>query len=336
MLKCDKSFYILTHIIMNKSYKHFSKTERYELFILKKKGYCQKDIAKVLNKSPSSISRELKRNQVNWEYIPDKANHKAYVRRKYSKTYSLKIISNPKLREYIHYKTSKAYWTPKMIAGRINKGLENHLTWIHISFKTIYNYINNTIYWQELQQFLFSKMAKWSRKAKRKWKHIIHNMTHISKRPSEANLRKEIWHLEFDTMWAIRLDKARIAWWIDRFSRKVFLHKVSRLSKSMRYWFKFIVNSNKSIIKTWTFDRWVENVNHQSLAIDTFFCDPYSGWQKWSMEQAFLRLRRFINKKSSIESLSNYKLHKYQEILNNMPMECLNWKTPNEIFKEHL
>jgi len=320
---------------MKKSYTHFSKTERQELFILKKKGYYQKDIAKVLNKSPSSISRELKRNQVNGEYTPDKANHKAYVRRKYSKTYSLKIVSNSKLRQFIHTKTKKDFWTPKMIANRINLGLEKELLWIHISFKTIYNYINNSIYWQELQQYMFSKMAKWSRKAKRKWKHIIPNMTHISKRPPEANLRKEIWHFEFDTMGAIRTDKARIAWWIDRFSRKVFFHKVSRLNKSMRYWFKFITNQNKWIIKSWTFDRWVENVNHLSLWIKTFFCDAYSWWQKGSIEQAFLRLRRFINKKSSIENLSNYQIHKYQEILNNMPMECLNWKTPNEIFKEH-
>jgi IS30 family transposase len=95
---------------MKKTYTHFSKTERQELFILKKKGYYQKDIAKVLNKSPSSISRELKRNQVNGEYIPDKANHKAYIRRKYSKTYSLKIVSNPKLREFIHTRTKSKYY----------------------------------------------------------------------------------------------------------------------------------------------------------------------------------------------------------------------------------
>ena len=321
---------------MNKSYTHFSKMERYELFILKKKGYYQKDIAKVLNKSPSSISRELKRNLVNWEYIPDKADHKAYVRRKYSKSYSLKIISNLKLKEFIHTRTkSKYYWTPKMIANRINLGLEKEFIWISICFKTIYNYINNSIYWQELKQYMFSNMAKWSKKAKRKWKHIILNMISIKNRPIEADLRKEIWHFEFDTMWSIRSDKAKITWWIDRFSRKVFLHKVSRLNKAMKYGFKFITNQNKWIIKTWTFDRWVENVNYSSLNIETFFCDAYSGWQKGSIEQAFLRLRRFINKKSSIQMLSNYKIHKYQDLLNNMPMECLNWKTPNEIFNEH-
>lgn len=320
---------------MSKNYKHFSSVERKEIFILQKKGYSIRDIAKAIKKNPSSVSRELRRNQVNLEYLPDKADHKAYVRRKYSKSYWLKIISNFELRNYVHNKTkSKYYWTPKMIANRINSGLEEKLKWVHISFKTIYNYMNNSYDWYELQQFMFSKMAKWSRKAKRKWKHIIPNMINISQRPIEANLRKEIWHFEFDTMWAIRIDKARVTWWIDRFSRKIFLHKVSRLNKSMKYWFNFIAHQVQWIIKTWTFDRWVENVNHKSLNINTYFCDAYSGRQKPSIEQGFLRLRRFINKKSSIQNLSNYKLHKYQDLLNNMPMECLNWKTPNEVFKE--
>lgn len=322
---------------MKKSYKHFNKMERLELFILLKKGYYQKDIARALNKSPSSISRELKRNQVNGEYCPDKANHKAYSRRLYSKTYSLKIISNSKLREYIHLMTKeKYYWTPNMIANRINKWLVKWLKNTKICSKTIYNYINNTIYWQELKPYLFSKMANWSNKSKRKWKHIIPNMINISERSEKANNRTEIGHFEFDTMWAIRTDFHRVTGWIDRYSRKVFFHKVKRLNKSMRYGFKFITKKVDWIIKTWTFDRWVENVNHKSLWINIFFCDAYSWWQKWSIEQAFLRLRRFINKKSSIQNLSNYKLHKYQEILNNMPMECLNRKTPNEIFNEHL
>ena len=322
---------------MKKSYKHFNKIERLELSILLKKGYYQKDIAKALNKSPFSISREIKRNQVNGEYNPHKAHHKAYVRRKYSKCYSLKIYSDSRLREYVHSKIKpNNYWTPQMISNRINLGLEKELIWYHISFKTIYNYVNNSVFWQELQEYLFSKMARWSKKTKRKGKHIIPNMINISQRPKEANSRKEIWHFEFDTMWAIRTDKARIAWWIDRFSRKIFLHKVSRLRNTMRYGFRFITKQNKSIIKTWTFDRWVENVNHKSLNIKTYFCDAYSGWQKPSIEQGFLRLRRFINKKSSIQNISNYKVHKYQEFLNNMPMECLGWKTPNEIFKEQL
>lgn len=318
-----------------KKYKHFSKVEREEIFILQKKGYSIRDIAKAIEKSPSSVSRELRRNQVNWEYIPIKADHKSYVRRKYSKTYSLKIISNSNLRKFIHSKTKENYyWTPSMIANRINNNLEKSLIWVHISFKTIYNYINKSSYWQELKQYMFSSMAHWSKKAKRKWKHIIPDMVSIHKRPKQANLRKKIWHFEFDTMWAIRTDKARVTWWIDRYSRKIYLHKVNRLNKSMRYGFRFITRQVKWIIKTWTFDRWVENVNHKSLWIKTYFCDAYSWRQKPSIEQGFLRLRRFINKKSSIQNLSNYKLHKYQDLLNNMPMACLNWKTPNEVFKE--
>jgi IS30 family transposase len=72
---------------MSKNYKHFTSVERKEIFILQKKGYSIRDIAKAIKKNPSSVSRELRRNQVNLEYLPDKADHKAYVRRKYSKSY---------------------------------------------------------------------------------------------------------------------------------------------------------------------------------------------------------------------------------------------------------
>ena len=72
---------------MSNKYKHFNSVERKEIFILQKKGYSIRDIAKAIKKNPSSVSRELRRNQVKGEYLPDKANQKAYARRKYSKSY---------------------------------------------------------------------------------------------------------------------------------------------------------------------------------------------------------------------------------------------------------
>src|SRR3989344_6361508 len=97
---------------MATQYNHFTKDERNELSILLKKGYSQRSIAAVLGKSPPSIGREIKRNTVNGEYDPLKAEHKAYVVRKYSKYQSMKIVLNPKLESYVKDKLSR-YWTPQ-------------------------------------------------------------------------------------------------------------------------------------------------------------------------------------------------------------------------------
>ena len=79
---------------MTTKYNHFTRSERNELSILLKKGYSYRDIAKAIKKNPSSISREVKENSVNGEYDPAKADHKAYVKRHYSKYQGMKVVEN--------------------------------------------------------------------------------------------------------------------------------------------------------------------------------------------------------------------------------------------------
>jgi len=97
------------------NYKHLSKSDRQELFILKERGYSYEDIGKAIGKNKSTISREIKRNSVALNvkgksspeervYLPDKAEYKKYVRRKYSKREVKKIPSNPEVRRYVDKK----------------------------------------------------------------------------------------------------------------------------------------------------------------------------------------------------------------------------------------
>lgn len=73
------------------SYTHFSRTERLDLSILLKKGRSLRQIAAALSRSHSSVIREVKRNSVKGEYDPLKANHRARVKRKYSKYQGMKV-----------------------------------------------------------------------------------------------------------------------------------------------------------------------------------------------------------------------------------------------------
>ena len=83
-----------------KKYQHITKSERLEIALLKEKRYSIRDIARVLNRSPGTISDEIRRNSVSASYDPSKANHKAYIARKYSKYQGMKVVQRPALRDY--------------------------------------------------------------------------------------------------------------------------------------------------------------------------------------------------------------------------------------------
>ena len=134
-----------------------------EISILRRKNYSVAEIAIELGRHKSSIYRELKRNTVSGEYRSTKAQHKAYVRRKYSKYQAMRIVKDMKLREYIETKLLIDDWSPEQIAGRLAQeaGLEP------VSTPTIYKYIRS-VYGRQLEYEL--QLAKQKRKKKQKRK----------------------------------------------------------------------------------------------------------------------------------------------------------------------
>lgn len=114
---------------------HLTKTDRQEIYLLKRKGYSIREVAKALARSPSTISRELQRNSVHNEYTPSKADHKSYVRWKYRKPYLKKIIQHPALENYLRQQIIRG-WSPEQVAGAWNLSHE-----VKISPLTVYKYV---------------------------------------------------------------------------------------------------------------------------------------------------------------------------------------------------
>ena len=83
--------------------------------------------------------------------------------------------------------------------------------------------------------------------------------------------------------------------------------------------------------KSITLDNGLEFAQHQSLPSKTFFCDPYSSWQKGSIEHANGLIRKWMPKSYKGE-ISNKMLGNIQNIINNRPRKILGWKTPAQIF----
>jgi IS30 family transposase len=91
-------------------------------------------------------------------------------------------------------------------------------------------------------------------------------------------------------------------------------------------------------ISSITLDNGVEFAQYQKIGkkidADIFFCDPYKSYQKGAIENANREIRTFLPKKSNINLFNQNMIDKYVQILNNRPMKCLEYKTPNEVFRE--
>jgi len=116
--------------------KHLSKHERNEIQILRGKGYSLRDIATVLERNVSTISREINRNKVKGEYSAKKANFKAYQRRQRRKIQMKRIRYNDELENYIREKL-KLKRTPQLIAGTRSKEHPDYT----VGYVTVYKYV---------------------------------------------------------------------------------------------------------------------------------------------------------------------------------------------------
>jgi len=317
-----------------RKYKHFSRTERHELSILRKKGYSLRDIAREFGRSPSSVSRELRRNMVNGGYVARKAQHKAYVKRKYSKYLGMKVRENQEIERYIWEKIQPPYkWSPEQIAGKWGQGNPDSLS---ISPRVVYKYLYS-VYGQPLCKLLKYKRYKKKPRENNKQAHeLIPNRVWIDARPDIINDRARFGDFEADTMGRPRkASQQTLAVARERKSRKLFAVKVPRLKYTMEG-FKAILSPYQDILESVTFDNGVENVRHEELNTSTYFCHPYSSWEKGSVENGIGVIREYIPKKADLKDYSDEYIIAVLERINNTPMKCLDWLTPSEVFAKEL
>jgi IS30 family transposase len=315
-----------------------------ELSILLKRGYSHRDIGDALGKDHSSIGREISNNGVKGTYDPHKAHHKALVRRLHSKYKGMKVRDHPELEKYIAEKLRAEkldkdhYWIPEQIAGRWNREVHRDQSddsrIVTISPPSIYKYLYSS-YGQHLCGYLpsqryHSKKRDGKKKQKRQ---NIPNRKSIEERPDTVDQRKDFGHWEGDTLGRIKSDQEAITGAVERLSRYIRLKKVSRLKYAMDG-FKEQLNPHHRIIRSLTLDNGVENIRYEELNVDTYFCHPYSSYEKGSVENSFLRLRRFIPKKTSLRNYNNTDIANIVNIMNNTPRKCLNYRTPKEVFEE--
>src|SRR3989338_5442063 len=121
--------------------KDLSRAERLEIGILLGKDYSLRAIARVLKRSPNTISYEIRKNSVNGEYDPVKAHNKARLRKRMRRFQWSKISENPDLERFVIEKLC-LHWNPDEIAGCLKRN-EKHYPW-RISKTAIYKWLKTT------------------------------------------------------------------------------------------------------------------------------------------------------------------------------------------------
>jgi len=302
-----------------------SKTERLEIEILRNKGYSMRKIAKVLERSLNTISYEIKKNSVDNEYKAIKANKKAHLVKRMSKFKWAKINKDKKLRKYI-IKKLKQGWNPDEIAGRMKAEKKD----FYASKTTIYDWLRSNR-GQKYCKYLHSQRYNKKRRERKTKRVMIPDRVSIYYRFKGADTRNRYGHWEEDTIVSGKKGSGALSVMIERRSRYVYIRKLETMSPQEHL--ISLKNTMKNITKihSITFDNGIENRYHMQLNIPTFFCEPYSSWQKGSVESVNKMIRKYIPKGSDISQYSEEYIQWIEDRINEKPRKILGYRSAREV-----
>lgn len=311
-----------------KTYEHISESERRRIERLTESRWGVREIARALGRGIGTISEEIRRNQVKGTYDAKKAEHKAHVRRKYSKQQCLKVVSNIELRRYVEEKL-QLEWSPELIAGRIKK-IDRHLP--RVSPKAIYAFVYS-VYGRPFEQFLYSKVVKKKGGPERGTTVVMDGRTSIEKRPKSVEKRKEFGHVEGDFIESGKDGTGSLLVLVERKTRYPFIEYCADRSTAAVN--ALIFNLLRHIsLKSLTLDNDVSFKKHKALSeligAVVFFCHPYTSSEKGTVENRNRAIRRTVPKKTDLSQVSEETIRMIEWKLRNRPMKCLGYKTPQE------
>ena len=315
-------------------YTHFTTEERELSRVMRAQGFSDRAIARSLNRSNSSVSREFARNsREDGTYSANYADKQYTERRK--NCGRKHTLEDEEIQKYVIEKLEQR-WTPEQIAGRAK--LEKQP--FEISFTTIYRAIDSGILPKRLKKIM-----------RFKWKHKkckgednrgkIPDTVSIHERPAGAENRSRFVHWESDTVLGKR-GTGCIATHVERKSGYLIAVKIpDRQDKAFTIaTIAAFAKISEKLKKSFTVDNGKEFAAHKELAAGTgmkvFFCDPYSPWQRGTNENTNGLLRQFFLKGTSFDDLSDDQLQAVVDLINNRLRKRLGFRSPAELLLNFL
>ncbi|MFG2698658.1 IS30 family transposase [Kitasatospora sp. NPDC048407] len=296
-------------------------------------------IAAELGRSPSTVSREIRRNSHpgSGSYRPHAAQARADARRPRPKP--AKIAQNRELRDFVQHHLDRK-WSPEQICHALRDTFPDRPE-MHVAHETVYQ----ALYVQgrgELRRELAGALRTGRarrvphRQANCRRPRFIDPMVMISERPAEANDRAVPGHWEGDLI--IGKDNASaIGTLVERHTRYVMLLHLpnGRTAEHVR---DALVDTVRTLpahlVRSLTWDQGSEMAAHGSFTVATgvpvYFCDPASPWQRGSNENTNGLLRQYFPKGTDLSVHTPNDLVHVAAELNGRPRKTLDWETPAE------
>jgi IS30 family transposase len=318
-------------------YKHLNIEERRQVADLHSKKSTISEIANILKRNKSTISREIKRNSISDNYWPDSADTLSKSRRLREN----KIISNSELEVFIWRSLVQKRWSPEQIAG-----------WLKINKQSFGAISHESIYkWIYLPYKMHSGSKLWKYLARHKRKRgikrnflssatMIPNRISIHERPKYIKDKLNFGHWEGDLMSFIKNSQHIIV----LHERKTLFIKSLRLKNKQantvtKALFNLMGKLPLTAKQTLTLDNggeFTEHEKYKAIGLKSYFCDPYCSWQKGGVENSNSRLRIVLPRHTDVKSFDK---KEFEDIIlnhNSTPRKRLGWLTPKQAFIKDL
>ena len=323
-----------------KKYHRLSLKERVIIETLLAENRTKSYIALKLNRSRSTITREVNKWGENYEAkLADWCAKDDYL----NKRNLDKISTYRKLKIYV-YRGLLSAWSPEQISGKIKLDYPNDPI-MSISYEAIYTHIYTHRQARLNRRLIallpYKKTQRRRANAQSKRGIKIKDQTSIDDRPKHIEKREEVGHWEGDLVIG-KGQQSAIGTLVERKARFTFIVKLSnRKSATVRKGFvKEFRRTNALFKKTLTYDNGNEMAEHKKFTKQTempvYFAHPYSSWERGTNENTNGLIRRFFPKGTDFSKVSEQELKIVQEKLNNRPRKVLGYRTPNEVFMSEL
>lgn len=345
----------LNNTTKNEKGKHLNYEKRIKIEALSKAGLKSEAIAQQIGCSGRTVRRELSRGRIellNSDYTTRIGYSADIGQQKHdynatAKGPGLKIANDYKLVKYIEHLIIEERYSPYAAAEKIKNGKLKFST--TISYKTIYNYIDNDLFPNLSNKHLPVKKNNKKRNYD-KVRTAINNSkgTSISERSKAIDTRDEYGHWEMDTVVGKQKTSTVLLVLSERKTRQEMIFKmksksqncvVNELDKLER---KIGSKKFREVFKTITCDNGCENLDFEGIErsiltkksrTKVYYAHPYSAWERGTNENTNKLIRRFIPKGADIGEFSYKRIKMIEHWINNYPRRIFNGKTANMLLE---
>jgi IS30 family transposase len=329
---------------------HLSHSERAVVFAEDRRGSSQREIARLLGRSASTICRELQRGREGSKagsYCPERG-FGAYERGRLRCRPRRKLVAGRALWRFVWHHLTKFRWSPEQIAATL-RAMHPDDPKARVSHETIYAMI-----YAQPRGGLKAALVEALRQSKHRrgvgrgigrkpggGSAIVPESLKIIHRPEEVDARLIPGHWEGDLLKGTS-NRSSVGTLVERKTRFVTLAKMegNGAAAALEGFTRQMKRLPAFLRRSLTYDRGVEMACHPELArrlkIDIWFCDPHAPWQRGSNENTNGLLRQFLPKGADLRQFTQRDLDHIAKLMNDRPRKTLGWKTPAQALAEEI